>query len=372
VKYVLANAGEASYACAWDGSTTFASTSYSDPHSWNRKIDTTYDASTGELSWNHEHTDSSPIYFAYFPPYSYERHLELISKCASSPYTNEVISLGQTLDGREMECVTAGTGDKVCWIIHRQHPGESMAEYYAEGLLERLLGLQTGYSVDGMVKNVLDMYTFYIVPSMCPDGAFRGHLRTNADGHNLNREWCPTGSKDDGTFYDAPTLERSPEVYHVLNKMDETGVDAFLDVHGDEELPFNFLAGGEGCSNWSPRLKALQGAFLAKYSGTNSDMQVPVSYDPEESGLGRMNVCSNQVGSRFDCLSTTLEMPFKDCLSNPDPERGWNPARSKMLGASVLEAFFYVGPHLRKEGDFWKAAFTEEDKYVRPSSNYKS
>ena len=29
----------------------------------------------------------------------------------------------------------------------------------------------------------------------------------------------------------------------VRNKMDETGVDLYIDVHGDEEIPFNFLAG---------------------------------------------------------------------------------------------------------------------------------
>jgi murein tripeptide amidase MpaA len=40
------------------------------------------------------------------------------------------------------------------------------------------------------------------------DGSFRGHLRTNAAGANLNREWCTTGA------YEAPTLHRSPEVYH--------------------------------------------------------------------------------------------------------------------------------------------------------------
>lgn len=55
-----------------------------------------------------------------------------------------------------------------------------MAEYYAEGLLERLLGLGTNGSVDGTTCNVLEMYTFYIVPNMNPDGAVRGHLRTNA------------------------------------------------------------------------------------------------------------------------------------------------------------------------------------------------
>jgi len=371
VKYVLANAGEASFPSAWDGSTTFFSSTPSEPSSWLRKLDTSYDAKTGELSWTHTHESPSSTYFAYFPPYSYERHLNLISKCEASPSAT-VESIGQTLDGREMECVKVGSGDKVCWVIHRQHPGETMAEFYAEGLLTRLLGLESGHAVDGMVRDVLKMYTFYIVPNMNPDGAFRGYLRTNAGGQNLNREWCDSGSKEDGDFYEAPTLARSPEVYHVLKKMDETGVDAFLDVHGDEELPFNFIAGGEGCPNWSKRLETLQGAFLARYSRANSDMQVPVAYEPEEPGQGRLNVCSNQIGSRYDCLAATLEMPFKDCMSNPDPERGWNGARSAMLGSSVLEALAYVGPYVRAEGEFWTTAFGEEDAYVRPTDDYKS
>jgi hypothetical protein len=37
---------------------------------------------------------------------------------------------------------------------------KTMAEYYAEGLLSRLLGLNSGYAVDGMVSNVLKQYIF--------------------------------------------------------------------------------------------------------------------------------------------------------------------------------------------------------------------
>ena len=55
-------------------------------------------------------------------------------------------SLGRTLMGREIECVTFGSGPRTCWVIHRQHPGESMASFFAEGLLGRLLGLD---DVDG-------------------------------------------------------------------------------------------------------------------------------------------------------------------------------------------------------------------------------
>src|SRR5512132_936736 len=76
--------------------------------------------------------------------------------------------------------------------------------------------------------------TFRIVPNMNPDGSRRGHLRTNAVGVNLNREWH------------APSADKSPEVLCVRNGMDETGVDFAMDVHGDEAIPANFLAGFEG------------------------------------------------------------------------------------------------------------------------------
>ena len=370
VTYKIINAGDASYAVAWNGATTFYST---DRKTWRRVLNTSFDKESGHLTWSFPHTASQSVQFAYFPPYSYERHLDLISKCTQSTKAN-VYSLGQSLDGREMECVKVGTGPKPVWIIHRQHPGESMAEFYAEGLLERLLGLNHSAScIDGIAQKALQLFTFYIVPNMCPDGSVRGHLRTNAIGSNLNREWAPSSLNDNA--YDAPTLERSPEVYHVLNAMDKTGVDAFLDVHGDEELPFNFLAGAEGCPNWGDRLKYLQGAFLASYSRANTDMQIPVGYEIEEPGQGRMNVCSNQISYRFDCLGVTLEMPFKDCLSNSNPETGWSPDRAKMLGKSVLDALVYVEPYLRETGEFWKdgnSKWENEDKYIAPSSKYQA
>ena len=38
------------------------------------------------------------------------------------------------------------------------------------------------------------------------------------------------------------------QVYHVRNKMDSVGLDMLLDIHGDEELPYNFINGNEVCS----------------------------------------------------------------------------------------------------------------------------
>jgi len=58
---------------------------------------------------------------------------------------------------------------------------------------------------------VLRRAVVYVVPHMNPDGAVRGHLRTNAEGANLNREWGE------------PSLDVSPEVFHTRNAMDATG-----------------------------------------------------------------------------------------------------------------------------------------------------
>jgi hypothetical protein len=81
--------------------------------------------------------------------------------------------------------------------------------------------------------------------------------------------------------------------------------NVFVNVHGDEELPYtaisNFIAGAEGCPNWSSRLEALQGAFLAAYCRANSDMQPIFGYDPEARIAGTRraddsaNTCSNQI-----------------------------------------------------------------------------
>ena len=143
---------------------------------------------------------------------------------------------------------------------------------------------------------------------------------------------------------------------------------------GDEELPFNFISGAELIPAWGPRLQALHGAFVAAYGRSNPAMQAAIGYPAPESKefvLKYMNVATNQISQRFNCLAVTLEMPFKDCLSDSDPDFGWNPARSRKLGASVLEALLYVHPLLRDETEFW-TTLPPEDAYVETTDDYES
>jgi murein tripeptide amidase MpaA len=321
----IINAGTASYIKGWEDYQAVAS--YDRQH-WFR-IPTQYQ--DGKLSISIE-LDCDAIQIAYFAPYSYERHLDLLSGAQLHPDVN-LEHLGLTLDGRDITLMKVGNGDpskRNIWITARQHPGETMAEWLVEGLVNRLLDNDCPTA-----KALLDKANFYIVPNMNPDGSVRGHLRTNAIGINLNREW------------QTPSLEKSPEVYHVVNKMQQTGVDLFYDVHGDEGLPYVFLAGCEGVPAYNDKLVQLQADFSQALTLASADFQTQFGYDKDEPGQANLTVASNWVAQTFKCLSNTLEMPFKDNNNLADPFVGWSPERSIYLGEASLIAMLAVVDKLR-------------------------
>jgi murein tripeptide amidase MpaA len=49
----------------------------------------------------------------------------------------------------------------------------------------------------------------------------------------------------------------------------------------------------------------------------------------------------------YDCLSLTLEMPFKDHDDAPEPIAQWSGARSKALAGAVLETLLKMVDDLR-------------------------
>ena len=112
----------------------------------------------------------------------------------------------------------------------------------------------------------------------------RGNLRTNAAGANLNREW------------QAPSRERSPEVFHVRAAMQATGVDAFLDVHGDEGLPYVFIDGNERLPTYSPRMAALERGFASALEAANPDFQTVHGYPANKETKVNLTVASKWVG----------------------------------------------------------------------------
>ena len=282
--------------------------------------------------------ENESMYFAYFAPYSYDRHQDLLH-LAQSHYNCRLETLGHTLDNRDISLLVIGdehTADseeapkKKIWVIARQHPGETMAEWFVEGLVQRLLD-----ETDTVGRALLNKAVFYVVPNMNPDGSARGHLRLNAIGVNLNREW------------QTPSLENSPEVFYVREKMLATGVDMFLDIHGDEAIPFNFVAGSEGIPSYDARLENLENKFKQALLTVTPEFQDEHGYGKDKPGEANLTVASNWVAEQFNCLSYTVEMPFKDHNNQPDSLYGWSPERSVGFGHDTLAAVLAVADELR-------------------------
>jgi murein tripeptide amidase MpaA len=261
-----------------------------------------------------------------------ERHADFIAETLASPRVAAAV-LGRTLDGQDLDLLRVGDdgpGKRVCWVIARQHPGETMAEWWMEGAIERLLD-----ESDPVIRKLREAATFHVVPNMNPDGSRRGHLRTNAAGCNLNREWH------------APSLEKSPEVFHVRNEMDKTGVDFAMDVHGDEAIAANFLAGFEGIPSHKAEQQAVFDAFSAALVRATPDFQTSKGYEVPGPGQANLSMSTAQLAERFGAISMTLEMPFKDNFDLPDEVYGWSPARSKFLAYACLDALHAILPELK-------------------------
>ena len=305
----ILNAGGSAYPFGWPGYRTRAST---DRLTW-RQAETSFAEGVLEWRWTF---DTELAWFAYFAPYTTEQHEALVARVAAKPGVTHR-ELGQSLDGQAIDYFRVGTGAKQVWLYARQHPGESMAEWWMEGALDWLTG--------DAAQPLLAAATVHVVPNMNPDGTRRGHLRTNAAGVNLNREWH------------APSLERSPEVLCVRDAMDATGVDFAIDVHGDEAIPANFIAGYEGIPSWTDDHGAKFYAFGDRLAAHTPDFQVGKGYEKASAGNANLSMSTNQVAERFGAVAVTLEMPFKDHDPNPDAAFGWSAERSKALGVACLE-----------------------------------
>jgi len=307
----IVNAGGSAYPGGWPNYRARVS---EDRTAW-RTADTTYEGGVLTISVT---PARDALWVAYFAPYSMERHHDLVARIGGMPGVTQH-ELGRTLDGQPLDMLAMGTGAKQVWLYARQHPGETMAEWWMEGALELLTDPN-----DAVATALRAKATLHLVPNMNPDGSRRGHLRTNAAGVNLNREWHD------------PSEDRSPEVLHVLKAMDATGVDFAMDVHGDEAIPANFIAGFEGIPSW----KDAQGALFYRYrdalAAHSPDFQTEKGYATASPGRANLSMSTNQLAERFGAVSMTLEMPFKDHDTNPDPVFAWSPARCKALARDCL------------------------------------
>jgi murein tripeptide amidase MpaA len=321
------------YPKGWENYNVFMSY---DNHNWER-LASTYSTASNSLTFKLSAIQDQ-VYFAYFEPYPYSRHAKLIQTVIDynisdrqSQVSHQV--LGKTQQNRNIDLLTIGNLDakyKV-WITARQHPGETMAEWFMEGLIKRLLNKESSTS-----QELLRTCVFYLVPNMNPDGSCLGNLRVNSVGTNLNRAW------------QSPSVEDSPEVFYVRNKMLMSGVDIFLDIHGDEAIPYLFTDGCDDNPSFSSKQDKLSKRFIQEMIFWCKEYQTAYGYEKGHFTSETATLATSWVGNHFDCLAFTIEMPFKDTANLPDKRFGWNGKRSYLLGEKVLSAICQTIPYFEE------------------------
>ncbi|CAN5238236.1 M14-type cytosolic carboxypeptidase [soil metagenome] len=309
----ITNAGASAYPDGWPGYRACVST---DNETWVR-AETSY--TSGVLGIRHK-AATDTLWFAYFAPYDLARHQRLMTRADASDATT-VREIGRSVDGRCIETISIGTGPRQVWILGRQHSGETMASWWMEGALDALLD-----PADAMAKALLKTARLHIVPIVNIDGAARGHLRGNAAGLDLNRQWHD------------PDPQTAPEVACVLAAMDKTGCDFSLDVHGDETLRHVFVDGSDSDHKSSPAQTAGVEAFKQALLKASPAFQTKVGYPATYGGDEAPGMATRAIARRFGAIGVTLEMPFGDSKEAPDPVADWSPQACKAMGRASLGA----------------------------------
>ncbi|HKT12155.1 MAG TPA: M14-type cytosolic carboxypeptidase [Terriglobia bacterium] len=167
------------------------------------------------------------LWIAHVPPYTNRNLARLLESIKRSPELRYEV-IGKSVQGRDIPLLTItdpGRGKqqkKVVWLMFRQHSWEGGSSWVSEGAIRFLL------SSDPAAARIRRETVFKILPMQDPDGVFRGGVRYNAYGYDLNRNW------------DTDDPVKMPEITAACNSIaDWTNqgkrTDFFLSLHNDEE-----------------------------------------------------------------------------------------------------------------------------------------
>lgn len=166
------------------------------------------------------------LWVAHIAPYTTRHLAQLLEEIKGTPGLEYQV-IGKSVQGRDIPMLTItdpGTGQeqkKVVWLMFRQHSWEAGSSWAGEGAIRFLL------SRDSIAARIRKEIIFKILPMQDPDGVFRGGVRFNAYGYDLNRNW------------DANDPVKLPEITAarnaILNRAEHGGrIDFFLSLHNDE------------------------------------------------------------------------------------------------------------------------------------------
>ncbi|HET6621920.1 MAG TPA: M14-type cytosolic carboxypeptidase [Dongiaceae bacterium] len=288
-RLVITNADEALVPMGWPGYQAFRSL---DNSTWTR-VPTTY--ADGRLVIEHV-SAAGPVWYAYFPPYLEADRDRLLAFCRADARASVAV-LAQVGPHDALDLVEIGSEAPDAlhvWAVCRQHPGEVQASWWADGFLRRLLD-----PADAEALDVLRRARVHIVPNMNPDGSRAGFHRCNRHGVNLNAAW------------NSSTVETSPAVRAVLDRVAVTGIDFCLDVHADEELPYVFVANVDRIVPPPSGIAAICDSFQTELGSADPAFRPRSGYVRPHTLAAPLSFCSPHIMHAFQAPALTLELPYK-------------------------------------------------------------
>lgn len=195
------------------------------------------------------------FWLAHIAPYTNRDLARLLDSIKGEPAIKYEV-IGKSVQGRDLPMLTitdpSGTHKqrKVVWLMFRQHSWETGSSWVGEGAVRFLL------SSDPIANRIRQETVFKVLPIQDPDGVFRGGVRFNAYGYDLNRNW---------DSYDAVKM---PEITAarsaIFDWVDHGGrIDFFLSLHNDQT---NEYLGGPP----SPKFRTLGQKLLDELKRTTT------------------------------------------------------------------------------------------------------
>lgn len=169
---------------------------------------------------------ANKIWIAHVPPYTNQHLQRLLAQFKKHSALQQQV-VGRTVQGRAMLLLTItdhrapAPAKKVIWLLFRQHSWEAGSSWAGEGALRFLL------STDPVAAQMRQTTIFKIFPLCDPDGVWRGGVRFNAHGYDLNRNW--------DAVHEAKMPEIAAQRRAILAWMNAGGrVDMLLSLHNTE------------------------------------------------------------------------------------------------------------------------------------------
>jgi len=262
--------------------------------------------------------DTGSLYLARLEPYRIS-DLETLKHKIGTDRRVEITTIGQTVEGRELEIIRIGNPEAAHRVVlrARAHPWEPGGNWVVEGLIQRLL------REDEAARRYLERYCVYVMPMANKDGVARGRTRFNLLGADLNRKWDQPAD---------PTI--NPE-NHALERWLQSMVtngrkpDLLIDLHNDESGGLHIDRPEKGLDEYLRSMDRLD-AVLRQYTWYTERTSKASSSSPGSIGGGLL--------ARFGVHACVLEL-------NANWIAGLNACPSaqrwQLFGAQLCEAFFH-------------------------------